>query len=351
MVASAYPKPFQGYAKVAQKVHSPLTQTKTLRLELPKNHLVSEHRLVFSITQAFGIAPTGFDVRKIVDRIQYILKGGNLIDVDGVQLFDMDFYFGGASYSNLVLGLNSSVDVAVDVHFENDQALHDLQTALHANQLNTFDLQITFTDSLGFIGGLSSPVPVAAVAASAAGVVPVVAAVPAIPAANQQINFDVDAKFYEAYDNHSELGLMLHKRASLRKSGIGSGLQDAWKLTLGGINRIFMLHFYTLNADGSLTPNDGILSKITFKVNDKIERTYEAFELKFDAFKDRNGFNSPGCYVIDFGDDEAGWADFSNTIKEVTESTLIVESMAGSPAKWICNVMQDSVVTLASLNG
>lgn len=325
-VSSVYPKPMQSYRKVDTRVHNPVTQSRSMRVTLDKNHFLAENRMTFSVSQAFSVAPASFNVRNVIERLQVIMKNGNLIDLDGYETVDVCRYIGGASLERTTLGLASTAIFALDLHYQNNDALHDLQTGMHTDKFQTLDLLITFTPTLGFVGGVA-PV------------------LPALP--NQQIAFDLDAIYYEDYDRHPELGNLLHKQCSTRKNGAGAGVQEKFLLEVGGLNRFIMLHLNTLNADGTLTPNDGILSKITFKIGDAVKREYDAFELQADVHERRGGFLQTGVYCIDFGDDEAGWAD----LKNAKEASLVIEAVAGAPAKWVANIMQDQTVPLALLNG
>lgn len=322
---SVFPKGFEAYRKVKTLVHAPATNSRQMRLTLDKQHFLTENRMTFNVSQAFSAAPTGWSSRGVIESLQVVLKGGNLFDFDGQETVNMCRLLGGASMENVVLGLNASAMFSLDLHYLNVNALHDLMTALHTDKFTTFDLVVTFTTTLGFVGGVD-PV------------------LPALP--NQQIAFDLDAKYIDAYDKDPSVGTLLPKKVSVRRTGFGAG-KETYDLELNGLNRFIMFSTLTLNADGSTTPNDSILQKITIKVGDSIKREYDAFELKSDTHEQFSGFNQPGVYVVSFGDDEAGWLN----LKGATKATVEFEPQVGAPAKWLCRVLQDQSVSVASLNG
>lgn len=322
---SVFPKGLEKYRKVKTLVHSPANNSRQMRITLDKLHFLTENRMTFGITQLFSVAPTGWNSRGVIESLQVVLKGGNLFDFDGQETVNMCRLLGGASMENVVLGVNSSAMFSLDLHYLNVNALHDLTTALHTDRFSTFDLVVTFTPTLGFVGGVA-PV------------------LPALP--NQQIAFDLDAKYIDAYDKDPSVGKLLPKKVAVRRTGFGAG-KETYDLEIGGLNRFIMFSTLTLNADGTTTANDAILQKVTIKVGDNVIREYDAFELKSDTHEQFNGFNQAGVYVVSFGDDEAGWLN----LKGVTKATVEFEPQVGAPAKWLCRVLQDQSVSVASLNG
>lgn len=321
--ATVYDKPLKSYANADSVVHAPLSMSKTLRLTLDKNHFLTEHRLMFAVSQNYTVAPASFNVRQVIDRIQVRMKGGNLIDLDGYEFVNVGRMIEGAKYEQVSLAAPLSVaKFCVDLHYENPNAKHDLISGLHSTKLKTFELIITFTDTLGFSGGTIAGTP------------------------NQQIALDVGSQYYEEYDDRADIGLMLHKQESQRKTFAGTGVMEKIKLETIGVNRFLMLSFYTDNGNGTFTPNDAILKRLIFKIGDKIAREYSAFTLKSDTHEKLNGFDQPGVYVIYFGDDDAGWP----SLEDLAEASLIVESDTGAPAKWIMSVLQDQTINPQRLN-
>lgn len=321
-VASVYPKPFQSFRHVANVVHAPATQTYTLRVELDKLHFLAEHRITFGLQQAYAVAPDSFDVRKVIERFQIKFKNGNLRDLDGAELINLSRMRGGASLEKATLGLASSATFCLDLYYILQNAKHDLITGIHSGELTTFDLEITFAASFGFVGGTLAASP------------------------NQVATVDIDALFYDYYDGNADVGKFFNMQCSARKEFSGSGEKDRIKLDLFGQNRFIMFSLFTINIDGSLTANDNILSSVTLKFDDAVMREYEVFELKSDAHEAFDGFNQPGVYVINFGDDDAGWPNFA-----AAESvSLVLSAAAGSPDKWLCKVVQDQVVVKGKLN-
>lgn len=322
---SVFPKGIEKYRKVKTLVHNIVANTRQMRITLDKLHFLTENRMTFFVSQLFGTAPTGWNARNVIESMQVVLSGGNLFDFDGQETVNMCRLLGGASLEQSVLGVNASAQFSLDLHYLQTHALHDLNTALHTDKLKTFDLLITFSPTLGFVGGTA---PVA----------------PALP--NQQVAFDLDAIYLEGYDKDYSVGTMLPKKTAVRRAGFGAG-QETMELELGGLNRMIMFSVHTLNADASLTPNDAILQKLTIKVGDQVVREYDAFELKSDTHEKFNGFNQAGVYVVSFGDDEAGWLNLSGQ----TKATVVFDPSVAAPAKWICRVLQDQSVAIPSLNG
>jgi hypothetical protein len=340
MVQSVYPQLFKSvkpllYASVA---HDPLVKGRVVEIQLPKKGFLTEMRLMLGVTQNFSTPPASFDPAKAIERLQIKLKGGNLIDIDGNETIIMGRMRGGATYKQVTLGAQSSAKQAIDIHFKQQGALHDLLTALHCEILDTFTLVITLTASGGFVGGVPSVAAAAipAVVANPAAVPPVLAAaaVAATPATNQLFTLEVDGMFMHDYDGDASVGGQFQRVSSISKFFEGGGKKDEIKLVNGGENRFIMLTFYTQNADGTFTPNDNILHKLSLKIGNKTPREYDAFDLKADT-SEASGIEQTGVVVIDAGDEET---EFVSLISE--KGSLLLEATAGAPAKWMVRVMQ-----------
>lgn len=328
-VASAYSKPMKSKSRVANVLHDITTQSNVCRIALDKLHFVEEHRITLSPEWICNmVAASAFDPEKMLEKVQLELKGGFLVDLLGSEFVNYSQFGGGASLNELTYGpvdpaygvVSTKGRVMLDLHHELNGAIHDLVTGVHSDELDTFNLVLTFSKNCGFVDGQSTALP--------------------------KVGVKVDELYFDELGNSPDVGLRFRKQASTRKTGFGGGLQDKFNLELGGINRAFMLSFFTVDAAGVLTPSDAILSKVTFKMGDQIKSIDDAFDLKAVAHEKHGGFSRVGCYVMDFGGDDAGWPDLRGTMP----ASLQVESDPAAPAQWVCMVMQDQVVLKEKFN-
>lgn len=329
-VASYYRKPTLSQRPMDTVNHAIAVDGNTRRITLDKNHFTLEHRITFAISAAFGAAeqlPTGWDSRLVIDNIKIEMKNGNEIYLNGWEAVNSSRIQGGSDYEVFSLGTASTASFCLDLTHVVPNTIHDLVTAVQSSEIKTFDLVITFSNTLGFIGGVS-----------------------AVPA-NKMIAIDVDSMFMGDLDANApgaraDVAMFFYKQTSSRKVYQGAGDGERFKLETVGSNRMFMVSCYDLNVDGSLTPNDAILSKLVFKVGDEVKREFKAFVLKAETARVFDGFDEPGVYVIDFGPDDRGWPN----LKDVAEAALFPTAAAGAPASWVMSVAQFQVVEKDKLN-
>lgn len=287
----------------------------TLRLQMNRDWLISEHKLNFAVSQTnAGTDPTSVDVRDFVSTVSVETSDGRRVFLTGPQAYDLARFTESASAVTSSLGATSTASWSMEIHYENDAALLDLLTALRSNELTTLDIVITFAaaGADGFKGGTA--------AAAAA--------------------YTVSAESYD-YEMLAEtqfgfpLGSFKHFSEKQTKNGTAAGNQPDWDLVTGNSTRFIMLHTY--DTSGAVpTLSDAILGNVTLNINGRDYRVTNGADIQQDNVA-RRGFDQTGVYVIDFGDDEVGFLNLEN----VKQARLQWEVATGAPAAYRVDLAQD----------
>lgn len=288
----------------------------SLRMQLNRDWLISEHRVDVLATQTYaGGAPTSIDVRDFIATVSVETSDGRRVFLTGAQAYDLGrFTEAAAAVTNsaLTTGVNTS-KYSFDIHFENDEAMLDLLTALRSNELTTLDLVLTFNidTANGFKGGTSAT-----------------AATYAVTVESGDYEMLAETQF-----GHM-LGSAKHYAEKQSKVGTTTGAQPDLQLVTGNITRFLMLHAY--DTTGVATLSDAILGNLRLNINGRDFRVTTGFDTQQSNVKMR-GFNQTGVVCIDFGDDENGWLDLRN----VNQALLQWEVLAGAPASYRVDLAQD----------
>lgn len=311
MATSKYLKRTQAIRRIASGVAG---GGESLRLQLNRDWLISEHKVNVSVSQVYATSdPTSVDVRDFIQTVSLETSDGRRVFVTGAQIFDFGRFY--ESAPNVVSDLTvASAFYSFEVHHANDEALLDLLTALRSNELTTLDMVITFAADAanGFKGGVG-------------------------PAA---ASYDVTVESYD-YEMLAEtqygalLGSAKHYQEKQSKVGTTTGAQADIQLVTGNLTRAVMLHAY--NTAGAVDVlSNAIIGNLRLNINGRDFRVTTGVDVQQDNVYKR-GFNVPGVYVIDFGDDENGFLDLRN----INEARLQWDAGAGAPASYRVDVMQD----------
>jgi len=289
----------------------------TLRLQLNRDWLITEHKVSVSVVQAYTNIPTSVDVRDFISSVAVETSDGRRVFLTGPQVYDLGRFTEDASAVSFALAGagNNTANWAFEIHHENDAALLDMLTALRSNELTTLDLVITFAADAanGFKGGT----------------VPLVAT----------YTVNVESMDYEMLTEKqfgALLGSSKHYQERLgSKLGTAAGSQPDIQLITGNLTRFITLHAYNTAGAVPVLANT-IIGNLRLNINGRDYRVTTGFDVQQDNTA-RRGFTQAGVYVIDFGDDENGWLD----LRAVNQALLQWDVLAGAPAGYTVDVAQD----------
>lgn len=287
----------------------------TLRLQLNRDWLVSEHRVGIQVAQVFaGGDPTAVDVRDFITSCAVETSDGRRVFLTGPQAYDIGRFFEDAS--NVTSDLTvASASYSFDVHYENASALLDLLTALRSNEYTTIDLVITFAADAanGFKGGVA----------------------PAAAAYTVQVESG-DREMLTSNQFGSLLGVAKHYQTSIGAVvGATAGAQADVQLITGNRTRCVMMHAYDTTGAVPVLSN-GILGNVRININGRDFRVTDGQGIQDNNVAYR-GFDQVGVYVVDFGDDEQGFLDLA----AVNQARFQWDVAAGAPAGWNVEFSQD----------
>lgn len=313
MATSKYTKRTQSVRRIATGAS---TGGASLRMQLNRDWLISEHKVNVLATQTYaGGAPTSVDVRDFIATAAIETSDGRRLFLTGAQLYDLARFTENSSTvinSAFTTGANTS-NFSVEIHHGNDEALLDLLTALRSNELTTLDLVLTFPldTANGFKGGTTSTACAYTVT--------------------------VESRDYQML-GETQYGHMLgsakHYAEKQTKVGTTVGAQPDLQLVTGNLTRFIALHCY--DTTGVATLSNAILGNLRLNVNGHDYRVTTGFDVQQDNVSSR-GFNQPGVYFLDFGDDENGFMD----LRTVNQALLQWETKTGAPASYRVDVLQD----------
>lgn len=300
-----------------------------IRIPLKKESLVAEMQVRVQAAQPFaGAAPTGSDVRRFITNVAIETSDGRKVFATGYQAYDLGRFTEQAPAPVVALGAgggaNATADYTFDIHFENDEALHDLFSAIAAGKLTTFDLVLDMAadNANGFTGGVGGVTNYTVTARSQG-----------FP----------DMLFVRAADGTMQpnpiVGAFDHRVERVTLPGnAGAGTSFDLRLISGNLSRFLMLHTFDT---GTGLPSDAVLNNLRLIIDGK-EIFIGSFLEQRKQNAQKRAFNIPGCVVIDFGDDESGWLNLVG----INEPKLTVDIAAGAPANWLVTLAQDYSVKM-----
>lgn len=289
MATSKYTKRTRSFRRVATGTE---VGGGTLRMQLNRDWLVAEHKVSVGVSQTnAGIDPTSVDVRDFISTVALETSDGRRVFLTGPQAYDLSRYTEDASPVVSSLGATSTASWSFEVHHENSGALLDVLTALRSNEFSTVDLVLTFAaDSANGFKGQTVP-----------GVAAYTVAV-----------FSYDYEMLTETQFGALLGSAKHYAEKLgSKTCAAVGSQPDIDLITGNITRFIVLHAYDVSGVATLSNSCLDTANLRLNINGRDWRVVSGFDVRQDNAANR-GFDQTGVYVLDFGDDEAGWLDLRN---------------------------------------
>lgn len=334
MGQSIISKPPKSRRVILTQSGSTATDSGIIKLELPKNSLVSEHVLDIAISQTWGTnPPSSSDVRRTFTKVELVSDVlGTIMSCDFHQLYDQARFHENSPVPVVAYGAGSGAAATarfpVDIHHVMHSATLDLLTAMQTSEHGSLYVQLTLAAKADgpFIGGTGTAGEITAAISVKEH------AYRALSGRNVR-----SGKF--AYGRaHHEL------KALAANTGASAAVQDLQaKLTGGRKLRELYIHTYDTATAAIAALANGILDKITSLEIGGVEycQNVLAEELQHENIADAN-YNQTGVYVLSFGDDPAGWP----FIGKGEEVILKFTKRTGSVAGWKITVAQDSAVNL-----
>jgi len=313
----------------------------TLRLPLNRDLLTAEHQVVVRVSQSGVVAPATAPtdllahVSRMVKSLSVETDDGPIIAADGLPLAMLASFTESqpAPRFGVDAAGNGTAELAIDLHHENDGALHDLLTALETGSLSKCDLVLTLADPVA--AGLWS----AAAAGAGQPVFDVRVQAEQYPdltgVGDSEVVQGIDPETGEATEEpnpHYGVGTLVHRVMQQRKTLATAGQHDFMLQSVGNA-----LRFIELVAIDPATgmPVDGAITDVRLVVAGEEVRNVQWRELQAKN-EARRGFRHVGVAVIDFGDDEEGFLDLG----DVAEARLFVTA-TGTPANVDLYVVED----------
>lgn len=313
MSASHYKKTLRTTNKVGTKAAT--AAAGEMAFSCPKDYLTAEYQLSVKVAQGFATTvPTSSDVRDFIKDISLTLSGGKhsgkVFTLDGAQAYDLGRFTENAPLSEVTLAATSTAEFGLDLHMEADESLRDLDTAIRTGDYSEITVAINFNadNANGFKGGV--------IGAGAAAVYTV----------------ELDAIKYPHMTPVSDLekanapqGSKYQRIESFSNPAVAIGSNPDIDLKPGAKTRFLLIH--TRNAGGTLA--DGILGAVSMKPGGfDVVDIGDAKAIRR-ANVSKRGFNAPGVYIVDFGDDPDGFLDLS----EVKQAKLTYTALAAGSLK------------------
>jgi hypothetical protein len=294
----------------------------TVRIPLNRDNLIAEHTVHFGVNEVFAgagaVLPTSVDPRDFIATVAVESSDGRRVFLTGAQWYDFGRLTENTGLVSSAIGASPvTASWNCDLHYENDEALLDLATALRSNELTTLDLVVTFAADVGngFKGGT--------IGATAAATTYTV---------------EVETFDYEMLNEEQHgmaLGMFAHYQEKQEDAAAVVGAQREFQLITGNRTRFISLHTY--NTTGAVPVlSDTVIGNIRINIGgkDKVKSTWMDTR-RVNAMQ--RGFNNVGVVVLDFGDDERGWMD----VDKVAQAKLQVDILGTAPAGWSIKVGQD----------
>ncbi len=337
MAQSVYPKTL---ARVLNVASARQTGAGVVRLPLNRDLLTAEEQVRITLTQsgvaAPATAPTDLlaHVARMVESITVETDDGPIFTAPGIGAAMLSSFTESQPQPKFSVDANGNgtAELVLDLHYENDGALHDLLTALETGRLSKHDLVIRLADPVTaglWQAGATPGTPQYDVRVQAE-------VYPDITGMGEAEKLEgIDPETGEAVEElnpHYGVGSLVHRVASQRKVLAQAGQHDFLLQSVGNA-----LRFLALVAIDPATgaPVDGAVSDVRLVVAGEDVRNLRFEEIQA-ANQSRRGFAHAGVAVIDFGDDEEGFLDLG----DVAEARLFVTA-TGTPANAELHVIED----------
>ncbi|HLP99263.1 MAG TPA: hypothetical protein VK149_12550 [Sideroxyarcus sp.] len=292
-----------------------------IKIDLPLDFLVAEHRVFVEVSQAFSVLPTLTDVRRMFSKVELTSNQGTHYTGDFYQVYDASRFTERSTTPVIAVGASPcTAKFNFEIHHINDASKLDLLTALKTNKLSSLQLVLTLNaDNANlFLNGTNS--------------------------AAAEVRAYVQGREYPTLTNDPNLGIAQHLFAHLaERKGVAAADSFDVNLKAGGKIRHLFVHTFDM-ATG--LPADGVLDKFNLSIGGVERIKNESFaDLQQDNEAIR-GLKVAGLSVIDFGDDPSQWPEITGDMGEVK---LEFTSLATAPASWKARVAQDWTVGLDRL--
>jgi len=337
MTASAYIKPQTKNRIVATAT---LNGAGEVILPLNKDFLTTEWQLVVEATQAFTGAPTAAgNGAAMIERVVLETSRGQVQVIDGESLDELSSFTEQMKPADrFALGQASTMRTAMDVHAENDGALHDLLTAIETVENPDIKIRVTLRDPAAagvFTGGAGAGAFSFAIKARDNSIPDLTGSgdEETFAAVDQETGeiIEVDNGFYG-------IASLVHRVSSQVRNGASSGAQQPIRLQSAG-NLLRFLQLVTFDTTGALPARaDNIVSNIRLVVAGEEARVGHFVDFQNENEAKRGVSRSgSGVAVLDFGDMEDEYLDMTDN----KEALLYIDVDAAAPAGWEIRIAED----------
>lgn len=312
---------------VAQGSGTTAANLGVISMQLDRAQLTSELVMGLSFSQTWGTnAPTSHDMRFAFTKIELTSSKGTHFSCGWPAFYDLMRATENKSTPIFAYGAGGGAAAALsgisDLHFELDGSPMDVLTFLDTSQLSSLNLKLTIAPDAqnAFIGGT--------------GAVGVTA-----------VNVTVEAKEYPEMKGAMPFGVANQFCIDmLENTGVAAVSNKEVPLKTGNKTRFIMVQ--TLDTSGARPVyTDAVIDKFNFKVNG-FEYCGNSPGVTVRKKNDANrGMNNVGCYLLDFGDDPAQYADLEGLVS----AKLEFSTLAGAPASWKATCTQVYVEGLKAL--
>ncbi len=297
----------------APKSGSNLLDGGQIKIDLPLDFLVTEHRVLVELTQQFlTVVPTGSDVRRAFSKVELTSNEGTIFTGDFYQIYDHSRFTETTGTPIITLSGISKAVFNFELHHINDVSKLDLLTALKTNAISSLQLVLTLNpDASNVFTGGGTPQNVTAIVR-------------------------VQGREYPTLTNDQSMGIASHQFKHLAER-VGTAAAGEFEVNLKAGGRVRFLFVHTFDATTGL-PSNTVLDKFNLSIGGVEVIKNETFEdIQQDNSMQRR-FYVAGVAVIDFGDDPAGWPNITGDMGEVK---LNFTSRQGAPASWKARISQD----------
>lgn len=257
------------------------------RLPLKRDSLLAELIIHVSLSQVFAVAPTASDVRRAFKSISIESGDGErLVNVPFHVVYDLGRFTESASTAAVVLGTPSTANFAFEIHFEADAAKHDALSFFRTKDLSDLTLVMDMADDAsGVFSG---------------GTTPGAQTMTVVVAAEEYPDMLADPVW-------GSIRKVLRAETTANETSTGD---KTVKLRGRNATRFIIIHAFDMSGAVPVL-SDAFLNSVTIQIGERVKKKIRATAIRQDNISKR-GVNLTGVYVIDQGDDETSWLDFTD---------------------------------------
>lgn len=290
--------------------------------------LIDEIVLKCTLSAAFAVDPTAYDVRQMIERINLRSNTGDIVkSLSGQQLYDMARLTEGFATPVQTLGggggATSSWIFSVEIHHELDGAYYDSVSSLKTTDLSKLDLEVIVASQTKLAGSAFTGETFAAAPA---------------------ILMSIDPELYVRPEMafREDVGTQDHFLTSREDANTVTGVRTM-ELDPLNMTRFIALHVDNIAGGADVAiPSDAIIGSVKLVQAGRILADTDFRAMRF-ATTQKRGRDITGFAVLD-------WGDFNGAFAELTAAPvqLQYEIVTGAPA-WRVQVTQDYVKQRAVL--